>query len=123
MSFQEVAKYVIISPSRAPSDPQIFIFNTEAWAELPQDLQVLVQNVVGNYTQMQHEYLTVESTKAIDRFRSFGNEVYQLPADVEQAVLDAADAFYSRKVASEPPIFGEIYNSMKAYGDAYAAMQ
>jgi len=57
MHFNEVAKYVILSPVRAPSDPQVFFVNKSAWEKLPEDLKVIVQEVISSYTQKQHEYL------------------------------------------------------------------
>jgi len=123
MHFNEVAKYVILSPVRAPSDPQVFFINKSAWEKLPEDLQVIVQEVVSSYTQKQHEYLIAESIKALDKFKAAGCEVYKLPKEVEDAVAKAADEFYTAKAAKEKPIFAEIYNSMKTYGEAYASMK
>jgi TRAP-type mannitol/chloroaromatic compound transport system substrate-binding protein len=123
MHFNEVADYVYISSSRAPSDPQVFFVNKDAFNALPADLQAIVKNVVSNYTMLQHEYLIAESIKAVESFKKAGNKVLKVPADIEKAIMAEADKFYSEKAASEKPIFGEIYNSMKAYGIAYAAMQ
>lgn len=121
MNFQEVAEYVILSPSRAPSDPQVFYFNKDSWNDLPADLQLLVQTFVDRYTQAQHEYLVSESIRAVEEFRSYGNTVYTLPQEVADAISAEADAFYAEKAATESPLFGEIYNSMRDWGIAYAA--
>lgn len=123
MHFNEVAKYVILSPVRAPSDPQVFFINKSAWEKLPEDLQTIVQEVISSYTQKQHEYLIAESIKALDKFKAAGCEVYRLPTEVDIAVAKAADEFYSAKAAKEKPIFAEIYNSMKSYGEAYELMK
>jgi len=123
MHFNEVAKYVILSPVRAPSDPQVFFINKSAWEKLPDDLQTIVQEVISSYTQKQHEYLIAESIKALDKFKAAGCEVYRLPVEVDVAVAKAADEFYSTKAAKEKPIFAEIYNSMKSYGEAYELMK
>jgi TRAP-type mannitol/chloroaromatic compound transport system substrate-binding protein len=123
MHFNEVAKYVILSPSRAPSDPQVFFFNKTSWEKLPEDIKVIVQEVVSSYTQKQHEYLIAESIKALDKFKAAGCEVYRLPKEVDDAVEKAADEFYMAKSKKEKPIFAEIYNSMKNFGKAYNAMK
>jgi len=123
MHFNEVAKYVILSPVRAPSDPQVFFINKTAFEKLPEDLQTIVQEVISSYTQKQHEYLIAESIKALDKFKAAGCEVYRLPVEVDVAVAKAADEFYSAKAAKEKPIFAEIYNSMKTYGEAYELMK
>jgi len=123
MHFNEVAKYVILSPVRAPSDPQVFFVNKSAWEKLPEDLKVIVQEVISSYTQKQHEYLIAESIKSLDKFKAAGCEVYRLAPEIDVAVAKAADEFYSAKAAKEKPIFAEIYNSMKAYGEAYDSMK
>ena len=123
MRFDEVAEYVYRSPIRAPSDPQVFYVNKDAWNKLPADLKAIVQNVISNYTQLQHEYLIAESIKAVESFKKAGNKVVKVPKVIEDAVAAEADKFYTEKSKSEKPIFGEIYESMKAYGIAYDAMQ
>jgi TRAP-type mannitol/chloroaromatic compound transport system substrate-binding protein len=121
MHFNEVAKYVYISPSRAPSDPQVFYFNKDAWAKLPDDIKTIVQALLAQYTQDQHEYLVVESISALDKFRAAGCEVLRVPKDIDEAVIAEANKFYSEKCKSEKPIFAEIYNSMVKFNKDYAA--
>ncbi|WP_337998243.1 TRAP transporter substrate-binding protein DctP [Oleispirillum naphthae] len=121
MHFNEVAKYVYVSPARAPSDPQVFFVSKKAWEKLPEDLKEIVQAEVSKITQEQHEYLVAESIKAMDKFRAAGNEVLHVPKDIEDALMAEADKFYAQKSKTEKPIFGEIYNSMKAFGVAYNA--
>jgi TRAP-type mannitol/chloroaromatic compound transport system substrate-binding protein len=122
MHFNEVAKYVYLSPSRAPSDPQCFFVNKDAWNALPDDLKVLVRDEVDKWTQAQHEYLVYESVKAVDKFKEAGCEVLKVPVEIEEALLAEAAEFYEEKSAEEPPIFAEIYNSMKDYGEAYSTI-
>ncbi len=123
MHFNEVAKYVILSPSRAPSDPQVFFVNKEAFNALPADLQRIVQAEVAYWTQAQHEYLVNESIKAVEKFKEAGNEVYKLPGEVADALIKEAGKFYDEKSKTEPPIFAEIYNSMKSFGESYTAIK
>ncbi len=122
MHFNEVAPYVYLSPTRAPSDPQVFFVNKEAWNKLPEDLKVIVQGLIAKFTQDQHEYLVYESILAVDKFRKAGNEVYKVPKDIDEALTKEADAFYEEKSKDESPIFGEIYHSMKKFGEDYNAI-
>lgn len=122
MHFNEVAKYVYLSPYRAPSDPQVIFVNKKAWNELPDDLKMIVKSVVAKFTQDQHQYLVNESMKAVDKFKEAGNEVYKVPREIEVALQAEADKFYAEKSKTEKPIFAEIYNSMKAFGEAYNAI-
>lgn len=120
MHFNEVAPYMYLSPARAPSDPQVFFVNKEAFNALPADLQEIVKAEIDRWSQAQHEYLVYESVKAIDDFKNAGVKVFKAPKDIEVGLAEAAAAFYEEKSMSEDPIFAEIYNSMKAYGKAYA---
>lgn len=122
MHFNEVAKYVYLSPYRAPSDPQVIFVNKKAFEELPADLQMIVKSVVAKFTQDQHEFLVNESMKAVEQFKAAGNEVYKVPREIEVALQAEADKFYAEKSQKEKPIFAEIYNSMKAFGEAYNAI-
>ncbi len=123
MHFNEVAPYMYLSPSRAPSDPQVFFVNKEAFEALPADLQEIVQAQIAKWTQAQHEYLVYKSVAAIEEFKQAGVEIFKVSSEIEDALYQAADEFYAEKSAKESPIFGEIYNSMKTYGEAYAAMR
>ncbi len=123
MHFNEVAEYVYLSPVRAPSDPQVFFVNKQAWEALPKDLQLLVQTFIDRFTQAQHEYLVYESILALEKFKAAGNQVLKVPEEVNTALAAEAAKFYEEKSASEPPIFGEIYNSMKKFGEAYQTMK
>ena len=123
MHFNEVAPYVYLSSSRAPSDPQVIFVNKKAFNALPADLQMIVKAVVAKFTQEQHEFLVSESIKAVEKFKEAGNEVLKVPSDIEVALQAEADKFYAEKSQKESPIFAEIYNSMKSFGDAYSAIQ
>lgn len=119
MHFNEVAPYLYLSPTRAPSDPQVIFVNKDAFNALPDDLKAIVKAVVSHYTQAQHEFLVAEGIKAVDKFKAAGNEVYKVPQDIENALTTEANKFYAEKSKKESPIFAEIYDSMKTFGEAY----
>lgn len=123
MHFNEVAPYLYLSPTRAPSDPQVFFVNKDAFNALPEDLQEIVVAQVSRWTQAQHEYLVYKSIAALEEFKNAGIKVRKVPKDIEDALIAEADAFYKEKSAKEAPIFGEIYNSMRDYGVAYNSMR
>jgi len=122
MHFNEVAPYMYLSPTRAPSDPQVFFVNKEAFNELPEDLQEIVTAQINKYTQLQHEYLVYKSVESIEKFKEAGVEVFKVSKEIEDALLAEADAFYEEKSNEEDEIFGKIYQSMKAYGEAYNSL-
>ena len=121
MHFNEVAPYMYLSPTRAPSDPQVFFVSKSAFNALPADLQEIVKAEIDKWSQAQHEYLVYESVKAIEEFKKAGVEVHKVPKDIEDALNAEAAKFYKEKSEKESPIFGEIYTSMKDYGEAYSS--
>lgn len=123
MHFNEVAPYMYLSPTRAPSDPQVFFVNKDAFNELPEDLQEIVVAQVNKYTQLQHEYLVYKSVESIEKFKDAGVEVFKVSSEIEEALLAEADKFYEEKSKKEDEIFGKIYQSMKAYGEAYNSLR
>jgi len=123
MHFNEIADYVILSSCRAPSDPQCFYVNKQAWEKLPDDLKQLVQDEIDKWTQAQHEYLVYKSIEALQEFKDYGCEVYKLPKEVEIAISEEAEKFYKEKAAKESPIYAEILESMNNYGKAYSTAQ
>ncbi len=123
MHFQEVAPYVYLSPTRAPSDPQVIFVNKDAFAALPDDLKAIVKAVISKYTQDQHEELVYRSIEAVEKFKAAGNKVYKVPVVIEEALTAEAEKFYAEKSKSESPIFAEIYNSMTEFGKAYNAIK
>jgi len=120
MHFNEIAKYVILSPCRAPSDPQCFFVNKQSWEKLPDDLKQLVQDEIDKWTQAQHEFLVYQSILAIDKFKEYGCEVYRLPQEVENALLEEAKQYYAEKAAKEDQIYRDILESMTSYWEAYS---
>ena len=120
MGFQDVAKYVYYSATRAPSDPQVFFVNKDAWAELPASLKRLVQDEMDKWTQAEHEYLTSKDIPATKNFIEYGCVVEHLPEDVESALLAEAKKFYDENAAAEAPIYGKIVESMRAFRKAYS---
>lgn len=123
MHFNEIADYVILSSCRAPSDPQCFYVNKQAWEKLPDDLKQLVQDEIDKWTQAQHEYLVYKSIEALQKFKDYGCEVYKLPKEVEITISEEAEKFYKEKAAKESPIYAEILDSMNSYGNAYSTAQ
>jgi len=120
MHFNEIAKYVILSPSRAPSDPQCFYVNKNSWEKLPDDLKQLVQDEIDKWTQAQHEFLVYQSILAIDKFKEYGCEVYKLPQEVEEALSSEAKKYYAEKAAQEDQVYRDILESMTKYWEAYS---
>jgi len=117
MHFQEIADYVILSPVRAPSDPHVFFINKKSWEKLPDGLKQLVQDEMAKWTQAQQDFLMNADLKNLQNFKDYGDTVYKLPKEVEDAISKEAKEFYKEKATKMSPIYGEILNSMSSYGE------
>jgi len=119
MSFQEIAKYVIFSATRAPSDPLVFYLNKSKYEALPDDLKAIVQHAVQSVTREQQMWLENDNIAAIKKFEDYGCELYHLPPDVERAIIDTASEFYAEKAAQESQLYKDILESQLSFSAAY----
>jgi len=112
MGYQEVTKYLYLSPTRAATDAQALFVNQKTWDKLPKDLQAIVEMVAF---QVADEYYTKEVTddaEALKKFAAYGTTIAKVPADIETALSKAAIAYYDAQAAKDPK-YKEIYESFK----------
>lgn len=119
LSFQEVAKYVIFSATRAPSDPKVFYVSRSRWNELPPDLQMIVEHVLQSVTREWEAKLEVDDITATKKFADYGCVLYHLPADVEEAFMGEAKDFYDERSEELGGFYKEVLQSQRAFRDAY----
>jgi TRAP-type mannitol/chloroaromatic compound transport system substrate-binding protein len=116
MGFHEVAKYLYMSPSRAPTDCAHVWVNRDDWESLTPDLQAIIYDAVA---AVGLDYTAESYTKddvALVQYYDYGTEVLQLPPAVEAAYLDAAKAFYDKKAAGDA-LYKEIIDAHWAFKD------
>lgn len=114
MGFQEVTKYMYLSPSRAATDAQALFVNQKTWDKLPADLKKIVE--MASF-QVADEYYTKEvvaDAAALKQFKAYGTVIEKVPADIEAALSKAAMAYYDAQAAKDPK-YKEIYESFKAW--------
>jgi TRAP-type mannitol/chloroaromatic compound transport system substrate-binding protein len=112
--FQEVADYLYISTSRAPTDCAHVWVNRGAWEELTPDLQLLVESVVRNVGFDFYAESIVMDNEYIVKFIDYGVQVELLPQPVVDEFLKVSMAYYDEKCA-EDPLYAEIVESMRAF--------
>jgi TRAP-type mannitol/chloroaromatic compound transport system substrate-binding protein len=102
MAFHEVAEYMYLSPSRAPTDVAHVWANKDAWAKLTPDLQLIVYDAVATVGWDYFCESIVRDDEALVKYLDYGTKVLPLPETVVSAYLDAAMAFYAKKSAADP---------------------
>jgi len=117
LAVQEVAKYVYNSGSRQPCEYGVFMVNKDSWAELPDDLKVLVTEICKVAPIRIYYQLVASDAEHTQKFIDYGNVVEFLSPEVEAEVERLAIEFYDEKSAGDP-FYAEVVQSQRAYKNA-----
>ena len=119
LGIHEAAKIAWLSPVRQPAEIHQFWVNKDSWAELPDDLKVMVEDLCLATGLENYAHTIREDTLAIEKFREYGTIILPVPTSIEQALLDASADFYAEKRLGENPLMGEILDSIDAFKKTY----
>jgi len=112
--FQEIADYVYLSPSRAPTGGNAMFVNQDAWDELTSDLQLVVRMAAQAEMQQWYAEEIVLDDLGIQKFIDYGTKVVQLPAAVDDEFQRVAAGFYAEKAKADP-FFAEVVASQTEF--------
>jgi len=110
MGFHEVTDYLYMSPVRAPADRQSVWVTDEAWAELSPDLQDLIINSAEALVPRFFAETIVLDAEALEKFEDYGTKVLPVPAEIDEALIIAANAWLDEKTATDP-FFAKVAES------------
>jgi len=116
-SFQEVADYMYISTSRAPTDGPPIVINRGKWNGLPAEFQQILQDAWKATGFENYAFQRAADIVALQNFRDYGVTVEKLPADVEREMLEVANEYYA-EMSAKDPLYGEIVASQDAFFEA-----
>jgi len=114
MGFHEVAEYLYISPSRAPTDCSHVWVNRDKWEELTPDLQMIVEEAVRTTGFDYYAETIVLDDEYLVKFIDYGTKVQLLPQGIVDEFLKVANAYYDEKCAADA-FYAEIVESMRAF--------
>jgi len=120
-SIQEVCDYMYLSPVRQPMSGEFIIVNKGSWAELPPDLQGLMQAVIESEVIRSYGRAIVKDLDAIGNFQAYGTTVEPAPKDIEDALIFEAERFYAEKAAQDA-FYAEVLNSQRAWQSSIRGM-
>lgn len=112
--FHEVADYLYISPSRAPTDEASIIVNKAAWEKLTPELQLAVQLAGRAEAIRSYAEQIINDAGAIDLFINYGVTVEPLSEELEEAFSKAAVEFYNERAAQDP-FYAKVLESQQAF--------
>ncbi|MDX1711337.1 MAG: TRAP transporter substrate-binding protein DctP [Rhodovibrionaceae bacterium] len=116
--FYRVTKYVIIPGVHQPTAPFELVINKEAWGELSQEDQQLIEEAAFSTTL--NSWLTIgqEDAKALEKYRAEGNEIIELNAEV-QVAAHKAGLEWAEEQAQDNEWFRKVLDHQKAFADLW----
>ena len=112
--FHKVTKYVIIPGVHQPTAPFELLINKKAWGKLSSEDKKLVEDAAFMTTM--NSWLTIgdEDAKALEFFKSKGNEIIELAPEVQYEGREAG-VKWAEGVAKENSYFKKILEHQLAY--------
>jgi len=117
ISLQEVADYVYLSGARQPCEHNPWLVNTDAWAALPDDLKLLVEDSVKSEAWNFYGEITFLDMEAVIKFQEYGTEIGPIPKDVEDEMARLGSELYDER-AAEDAFYAEVLESWREYQSA-----
>jgi TRAP-type mannitol/chloroaromatic compound transport system substrate-binding protein len=121
IGFHEVVKYVYLSPVRQPCSTSFVVANKTRWAELPADLQAIVENAFLGEAWRFYGEVVQEDAKALEKYKARGAVVAPIPPEIATEVSRLAEKLFSERAAKDP-FYAEVLNSRHNFQKALRAM-
>ena len=114
MGLHKIAKYIIIPGVHQPTAPFELLINKKAWGKLSSEDKKLVEDAAFMTTM--NSWLTIgdEDAKALEFFKSKGNEIIELAPEVQYEGREAG-VKWAEGVAKENSYFKKILEHQLAY--------
>jgi len=122
MGFHEIAKYAIFPGIHAPNASDQWLVNKTAWAKLPPDLKVLVEEILMNEQLRFYGMQTMADMAAIEKMQDYGTEIISLTEEIQREVERAAAEYYD-ELAAKDLFFAEVLQSQREFAKAYRELQ
>jgi TRAP-type mannitol/chloroaromatic compound transport system substrate-binding protein len=108
--FHKIAKYVIIPGVHQPVAPFEVMFNKDAWNSISERDRTLIQQAAKLVTFETWTRIGQEDAKALEFFRTSGNEIIELDEAVQKQTKKLATE-WAEKQAKENPWFEKAWRS------------
>ena len=114
----EVSQFIYLSPVRQPTENVPPFVSIEKWNELPDDIKAAMQAALYEEVFVNTEEQTRLDAEAVQFFLDKGLTVGPAPKSIEDAMVVAADEFYSERAATDP-IYAKILESVNTWKDSF----
>jgi len=108
MGFHEITKYIGVPGIHSPMSSNLLMINKDKWDALPDDLKEILR--LAGEAHSIRDYLDVSTRDAfaLDKYREYGTEIFVLPDEVQQAIVERSEEFV-KKHCEEDALYKEIY--------------
>ncbi|MCK4789237.1 MAG: hypothetical protein KAV87_36175, partial [Desulfobacteraceae bacterium] len=110
----EIADWMYISATRAPSDQQAMSINRENWESISPDLQQTIHEVCVAEQLLWYSENVNHEAEYLVKFQEYGVNVLPLPKAIEDAYVEAAQEYYSEKAGANPE-FARVLDSLNRW--------
>ena len=117
--FAKVAKYVILPGVHQPTAPFELVLNKRMWGKLKPADQALIETVAKLVTYESWLKIGQEDAKALEYFRTQGNEIIDLDPEVQYAARRVGRE-WADKQATANEWFKRVYESQKEFETLWA---
>ena len=114
MGFQEVVNYLYMSPTRAPTSNAITLMRKDKWAELPDDLKLIIQGSGRFWTGPYLSEQIYGFATGLRNFKDYGTTVVPLPAEIDTEFSRLAAEYYDAQAASDP-FYAKVLKSQREW--------
>jgi TRAP-type mannitol/chloroaromatic compound transport system substrate-binding protein len=118
MAFYEVVDYAYMSGIRQPTDVFCYYVNADSWAELPDDLKAIVEEVYWAEGIRHYGEWAYKATQATADWQAEGVQVLPMDPSVEDALVAAANEYYA-DMAAKDPFYAKVLESLQNWRDDF----
>jgi TRAP-type mannitol/chloroaromatic compound transport system substrate-binding protein len=119
MGFQEIVSYVSLPCWHQPSAMFETIINKDAWNELPNDLQVILEAACKEISMIDYlAYTEGSNAEALENFIDAGIQINVLDEIATDTIAEITDRLADAKAAADP-FYAEVLQSQRAFLTEY----
>jgi TRAP-type mannitol/chloroaromatic compound transport system substrate-binding protein len=113
----EIVDYAHVGSARQSTNTYGYFINGDSWAELPDDLKMIVESVLWNGATLYGAEQIALECEAAQQWIDYGVKVQVIPKSVEDAVVASAQEFYAEMEAKDP-FYAKVRKSLLDWKNA-----
>jgi len=112
--FHEVCKYIGLPGIQSPGYTKPVLINKAFWAELPADLQAILEHESTVLALDSYCKVLYEDSKAMEKYKAYGTQFFTVDEDFQKDIAQKSRAL-CEKYATEDATFADVWEHQKAF--------